>query len=152
MDLKKVRVNKTLLNKQANFNTWVKIKFIHPSVYKDKRMSAEITVFIGCAQMFSSRMNSRVQYWTTPLWEAILEKGSLKSFICFSYHLMFYFFLKKNNILSLINRTVPANLYVYLPNQSSSNANGHFMHTVAYSNLSSANPAQYWIHGGLFKI
>ena len=34
---------------------------------KGKRMSAEITVFIGCAQMFSSRMNSGVQDWTTPL-------------------------------------------------------------------------------------
>ena len=83
-------------------------------------MSAEITVFIVCAQMFSSRILAcRIGQ--------LLYDGSLKSFICFSYHLMFYFFLKKNNILSLINKTVPPNLY--LPNQSSSNANGHFTGT-----------------------
>ena len=51
-------------------------------------MSAEITVSIGCAQMFSSRILAcRIGQLLYD--EAILEKGSLKSFICFSYHLMF---------------------------------------------------------------
>ena len=57
-------------------------------------MSAEMTVFIGIAQMFSSTilacMIGQLIYD-----EAILEEGSLKSFICFSYHLMFYFVLKR---------------------------------------------------------
>ena len=53
-------------------------------------MIAEITVFIGCAQMFSSRILAcRIGHLLYD--EAVLEKGSLKSFICFSYHLMFYF-------------------------------------------------------------
>ena len=57
-------------------------------------MSAEITVSIGCAQMFSSRI---LAYRIGQLLydEAILEKGSLKSFICFISYLMFYFFLKR---------------------------------------------------------
>ena len=72
----------------------MKIWFIHPSVYKDKRMSAEITVSIGCAQMFSSRILAcRIGQLLYD--EAILEKGSLKSFICFISYLMFYFFLKR---------------------------------------------------------
>ena len=47
-------------------------------------MRAEMTVFIGIAQMFSSTilacMIGQLIYD-----EAILEKGSLKSFICFSW-------------------------------------------------------------------
>jgi len=57
-------------------------------------MSAEITVFIGCAQMFSSRILA-CSIGQLLYDEAILEKGSLKSFICFTYHLMFYFSLKE---------------------------------------------------------
>ena len=53
-------------------------------------MSAEMIVFIGCVQMSSRILACRIGQLLYD--EAILEKGSLKSFICFSYHLMFYFF------------------------------------------------------------
>ena len=56
-------------------------------------MSTEMIVFIGCVQMSSRILACRIGQLLYD--EAILEKGSLKSFICFSYHLMFYFFLKR---------------------------------------------------------
>ena len=145
-------MNKTLLNKQANFNTWVKIKFIHPSVYKDKRMSAEITVFIGCAQMFSSRMTLACSIGQLLYEKQFLRKGRLsRSFVlviiwCFIFSLKKIIYCPWSTELYLQTFTCICQIKVLATQMDTS------WHTMAYSNLSSANPAQYWIHGGLFKI
>ena len=132
--------------KQANFNTWVKIKFLHPCVRTNEYRN-------NCFHRLCSNVSSRIltcRIGQLLYDEAILEKGSLKSFICFSYHLMFYFFVKrviycpwspKLYLQTIISQIKAVATQMDIP-----------WHTMAYSNLSSANPALYWIHGGLFKI